>query len=113
VRTFLCDRCKCFKSKPTEASDKIIKPRWDGVSLWIGGIELRSYQKRAASEQAAVLDALEQAGWPLQRVQLPEACCHTLSITLYRINEKINDRIIQLQSGGDGKSVLWRRRSEM
>lgn len=86
-----------------------VKPHWDGVILSFDGIKLRSYQKRAAPDQAAILAALQKAGWPDHRIVLPESCWPTLHITIKRINDKIKDRIIQLQSGGNGKSVIWKK----
>jgi hypothetical protein len=87
------------------------RPRWDGMRLWHGQVELRSYQKRFAPNQAAILDALEVAQWPEHPVRLPESCWPSLHITLKRINEGIKDSLIQLQAGGDGQSVLWSNNS--
>jgi hypothetical protein len=43
------------------------KPRWDGVILWYGKTKLRSYQRKEAPVQAAILNALEEAGWAIRR----------------------------------------------
>jgi hypothetical protein len=101
------------ESKAPTPPDPPVKPRWDGVVLWYGDIELRSYQKRVAPEQAEILVALQKAGWPQHRVGLPESCWPTLHSAIKRINDRIKDRTIQLQSGGDGKSVLWAKSKEV
>jgi hypothetical protein len=86
------------------------RPRWDGVRLWYGDQVVRSYQRKAAPNQAKILAALEAAGWPDTPVPVDKECGSTLSITLHRINEKIKDRIICLQSAGEGgKSVIWKK----
>jgi hypothetical protein len=86
-----------------------IRPRWDGVRLHLGDKVVRSYQRRAAPSQARILKALEDAGWPQRKVQLPESCSSSLNININRINQKITGHIIQLQAAGDGKSVLWKK----
>ena len=95
-------------ASPRQASTET-KPRWDKVRLCYGEVELRNYQRKAAPEQAAILEALERAGWPTGPVQLPEACGKTLNKTLHHLNAKINNHAIVIRAGGDGKSVLWQR----
>ena len=75
--------------------------------MWLGAVVIRNYQKKAAPEQAPILAALEEAGWPSQPVRLPTACWETLHTTLKHINQKIENRIIRVQAAGDGQSVIW------
>jgi hypothetical protein len=89
------------------------RPRWDGMCLWYGDRELANYQKKQAPNQTAILDVMQQAGWPSHRVLLPEACWQNLPITLYRINAKIKGRIIQLHAAGDGHSVIWKKNPDV
>jgi hypothetical protein len=74
---------------------------------------LRSYQRRAAPKQAAILAAFERAGWPAHPVRLPESCWPALGTTLSRINGKIKDGIIRLQSAGNGESGIWSKNSQV
>jgi hypothetical protein len=104
--------------RPAGLADRVtppqkLEPRWDGMRLWYGERELRSYQKRAAPRQAPILEALEKAHWPDRPVQLPESCWADLHITLKRINEKIKDCLLELHAGGDGHSVFWSKNEEV
>jgi hypothetical protein len=92
---------------------KKIKPHWDGVILWFGDLKLLNYQRRVAYKQAAILAALEKAGWPSHPVRLEDKHTLTLHVTLKRINDKIKNRIIRLQAGGDSKSVIWSKKDEV
>jgi hypothetical protein len=85
------------------------RPRWDGVRLSYGNIELRNYRRKSAPEQAAVLAAMEKANWPDHAVRLPEACWPNLNTTLRHINEKIKNGLIRLSAAGDGRSVIWHK----
>ncbi len=86
------------------------KPHWDGVELRYGNTVVRSYQKRKAPKQAAILAALEKAGWPAGPVEMPESCQPELHTTLLHINQKIEAGVIKLQAAGDSKSVIWKKR---
>ena len=89
------------------------RPRWDGIRLWLGENQILDYQKKAAPEQAAILDALQKVRWPTDPVPLDKAYWSTRSVNCCRINKKMKDHRIRLHAAGDGKSVTWSRTSEM
>jgi hypothetical protein len=71
-----------------------------------GGGDSKSVKSvKRAPEQAAVLNALQEAGWPATPVKLLN--WQTLHITLNRLNKKATDNTIRFHSGGDSKSVKW------
>jgi hypothetical protein len=102
------DGLEVRKRRPTQQ-----RPRWDGMILWYGDTELRTYQKRAAPNQAAILSALQRARWRKSPVPLSGKPLETLHVTLGRINEEIKDKLISLHAAGDGKSVFWRQNAQV
>lgn len=47
-----------------------LRPRWDGVRLWLGDRVIRPFQ-RFAPRQAVLLSAFEARGWPIEPIADP------------------------------------------
>jgi hypothetical protein len=47
-----------------------LRPRWDGVRLWLGDCVIRPYE-RFAPRQAVLLSAFEARGWPTEPIADP------------------------------------------
>jgi hypothetical protein len=86
------------------------RPHWDRTS-WIlsfGDLQYQ-YEGREAPAQFAILDLLEESGWPPKGIMIPKDFPHSVKDTLESLNPRTIAIGLSLRHTDKNRRILWKK----
>jgi hypothetical protein len=95
--------------QPVGRENKPVLPKWDRPTrLLIVDDQTVEIATREAHVQFAVLDLLEQAGWPADGVKVPNNFEGSIKDAVDELNKKLTTTRLRIALVNGGKRIVWR-----